>query len=142
MTGQTERGEAGAGHESARAGAETAVDYEVVVRVSASNLGAASSDDRSRALFGRGSTLLQQDSKKWEEARRLAIQTGKPQSVLMTISREEFEKFKNELETIGSIESESATAPNKTAGAAKSSETLTILVTLKADSPPPQPTAR
>jgi hypothetical protein len=60
----------------------------------------------------------------------------------MTISPDQFEQFKDELEAIGNIESELTTAPNKTPGAAISSEKLTIQVTLKPDSPQTSPTPR
>jgi anti-sigma factor RsiW len=129
-----------------RAGAEIAVDYQVVVRVRSPARDSAVEGARleSRQADLRDSASLSQEQvKSIEEARRRVQQTGQAQNELLSIPRAQYEQFKQELAEIGVIESDSSAGSGET----KSRERLLIMVTIlpaaaPAGSAPTQPSVR
>src|SRR5215475_2299171 len=75
------------------------------------------------------SSISAEESKIVDQARERAVQTGQPQSVIVTTPRSQYELFKKELADLGNIEVESSTPVRKNDAAAKSSDQLRIKLT-------------
>jgi hypothetical protein len=76
------------------------------------------------------SSLTSAEAKNLHEARRQAIQTGRSQSLWVTIAPNQYEPFKKELADLGNLEAESSTPERENQAAAKSSDRLRIKITL------------
>jgi anti-sigma factor RsiW len=132
--------------EYVRAGAEIAVDYQVVVRVRSPARDNAVSGTRleSRQSDLQGAVSLSKEQlKSLEQARRRAGQTGQAQNELLSIPRDRYEQFKQELAAIGNIESDAAVGSRET----QSTEQVMIMVTIlpsaaRTGSVPTQPNVR
>src|SRR5215510_15123482 len=91
------------------------------------------------------SSISAEESKILDQARERAVQSGRPQSVVVATPRGQYELFKKELADLGNIEIE--TPERKNDGGAKSSDQLriklTILPPLSSMNPlPSQPASR
>jgi hypothetical protein len=84
----------------------------------------------SDAQAERQSFTSQEEAKNLDQARHSAIQTGRAQTVWVTIVRKQYELFKKELAHLGTIEVESSTPEPKNDAVAKSSNQLRIKVTI------------
>src|SRR5262245_3408108 len=77
----------------------------------------------------RRSSISAEESKILDQARERAVQTGQPQSVIVTTPHSQYELFKKEITYLGNIEVESSTSERKNDTAAKSSDQLRIKLT-------------
>jgi hypothetical protein len=104
-------------------------------------------DKPGEAQAERRSSISPEESKTLDQARERAVQTGRPQSVVVTTPPSQYELFKKELADLGNIEVESSTPERKNDAAAKSTDQLriklTILPPLSSMNPlPSQPASR
>src|SRR5262245_22943412 len=76
------------------------------------------------------SSISAAESKILDQARERAVQTGQPQSVVVTTPRSQYELFKKALADLGNIEVESSTSDRKNDAVAKSSDQLRIKLTI------------
>jgi hypothetical protein len=79
-------------------------------------------------------STLKEEARNLEQAREQVVQTGRAQTVWVTIARNHYERFKKELAELGGIEVESSAPEIKNDAIAKSSDRLRIKVTIL---PPP-----
>ena len=89
-----------------------------------------------RIQAGRQSLALQEEAKNIEQAREQAVRTGQSQTVWVTIARNQYEIFKQELAELGNIEVESSTPEPKSDAIARLSDRLRIKVTILPPSSP------
>src|SRR5215510_15081720 len=103
-------------------------------------------DKLGEAQAERRSSISPEESRILDQAREQAVQTRQPQSVTITISRNQYQLFKKELADLGNIEVESSASDRKNEAAAKSSDQLriklTILPPLSSIPLPSQPASR
>src|SRR5262245_9721572 len=75
------------------------------------------------------SSISAEESKILDQARERAVQTGQPQSVIVTTPHSQYELFEKEITDLGHIEAESYTSQRKNDTAAQSSDQLRIKLT-------------
>jgi hypothetical protein len=131
-------------------GAALPTDYELAVRLREPARDENHLGDRlasSRAQAERRSLASQEEAQNLEEARQQARQTGRPETVEVTIARSQYELFKKELTDLGTIEMESSKPALKNDAIAKSSDRVRIKLTILPPLPsenvtPSQPSSR
>ena len=118
-------------------GAGVPAEHEFVIRLKEPAHADRAAADRlksGRDQSERGPMTSPEESKNLEEARRRAVQTGEPQTVWLTIARNQYAPFKENLASLGNIEMESPTIAPKNDAALNFSDSLRIKVTIF---PPP-----
>ncbi len=128
-----------AGRELSRVGGEQTIDHQLVVRLRAPAHD--EKDDQSKSatsVFGRFSSLSQEQAENFEKSRERAAQTGQSQNELFSIPRDQYEQFKKELAAIGDIEADPGRASQKSESSATKSDPLLIMVTIVPPAPPAQ----
>jgi hypothetical protein len=116
-----------------RSGAVVAADHEFVIRLKQSVNDEQAAADRSQsehAQVGALSSVSPPELKNLEQAGRRAMETGEPQTVWLTIARNQYAPLKEMLAGLGDIEMESPTFARKNDAGLNFSDSLRVKVTI------------
>jgi len=118
--------------EYARAGGEAAPDYRLTLRlhVQPSMRKEEASADRAKSLRAVFASLSEDQARRLDQARQRAIESGQAQHEVLEIARDRYGQFRQDLASMGTVESVAERDTRQAKSDVQSSDLVTILVTL------------